>query len=81
MVEHGLLGIRFFTYEIYDRFRNVSNVVTSRQRGRSKTPYKSLNLAFHVGDDANAVLDNRATIAQLLGFEPEDFTIAEQVDV
>ena len=34
MVEHGLLGIRFFPYEIFDRFRNVSNVVTSRQRGR-----------------------------------------------
>jgi YfiH family protein len=38
-----------------------------------------LNLAFHVGDDPNAVLDNRATVAQLLGFEPEEFTIARQV--
>jgi YfiH family protein len=79
MVEHGLLGIRFFSYEVFDRFRNVSNVVTSRQRGRSKAPYASFNLAFHVDDDPNAVLDNRATAAQLLGFEPEDFTIARQV--
>ncbi|UCH85593.1 MAG: peptidoglycan editing factor PgeF [Candidatus Latescibacterota bacterium] len=79
MVEHGLLGIRFFTYEIFDTYRNVTNVVTSRHRGRSKPPYASFNLAFHVGDDPNAVLDNRATAAQLLGFEPEEFTIARQV--
>ncbi|MEJ2722824.1 MAG: peptidoglycan editing factor PgeF [bacterium] len=79
MVEHGLHGIRFFTYEIFDRHRNVTNVVTSRARGRSGGPYASFNLAFHVGDDANAVLDNRATIAQLLGFEPEDLTVSRQV--
>ncbi len=79
VIEHGLLGIRFFTYEIFDRFRNVTNIITSRQRGRSRDPYASLNLAFHVGDDANAVLDNRATIAQLLGFEPENLTIGQQV--
>jgi YfiH family protein len=79
MVEHGLFGIRFFTYEIFDRYRNVSNVVTSRHRGRSQAPYASLDLAFHVGDNANAVLDNRAIMAQLLGFEPEDYTLARQI--
>ncbi|MDO8331420.1 MAG: peptidoglycan editing factor PgeF [Fluviicoccus sp.] len=38
---------------------NVRAVVTTRQGGVSQAPYDSFNLAFHVGDEAPAVVDNR----------------------
>ncbi|UCG50965.1 MAG: peptidoglycan editing factor PgeF [Candidatus Latescibacterota bacterium] len=79
MVEHEVFGIRFLTYEMFDRHLNVTNVVTTRHRGRSEAPFGSLNLALHVGDDPDTVLENRAIVSQLIGFEPETFTVAEQV--
>ncbi|WP_228445305.1 peptidoglycan editing factor PgeF [Thalassotalea sp. HSM 43] len=39
---------------------------TQRDGGCSTAPFASLNLAYHVGDDANCVAENRQTIAPLL---------------
>jgi len=79
MKEHNTAGVRFFTYDLFEPHLNVTNAVTTRVRGRSGTPYESLNLGLHVGDDPDAVLENRALVAQVLGFEPEALTVAEQV--
>jgi YfiH family protein len=79
MIEHNAAGIRYFTYGLFEPYLNVTNVVTTRLGGRSGPPYDSLNLALHVGDDPDAVLENRAIVAQVLGFEPEAMTLAEQV--
>lgn len=38
---------------------NVRALVTTRDGGVSQAPYDSLNVAFHVGDDAPAVVENR----------------------
>ena len=38
---------------------NVRALVTTRQGGVSQAPYDSFNLAFHVGDEAPAVVENR----------------------
>lgn len=79
MVEHDLLGIRYFSYDIFEPYQNLTAVVTTRRRGRSKKPYDSLNLGLHVGDDPDAVLENRAVAGQIFGFEPEAFTVARQI--
>lgn len=79
MIEHDLLGIRYFSYDIFEPYQNLTSVVTTRRRGRSKAPYDSLNLGLHVGDDPDAVLENRAIAGQIFGFEPETFTVARQV--
>jgi len=79
MIEHDVAGNRFFTYGLFDPYVNVTNVVTTRRRGQSSPPYDTLNLGFHVGDDPDAVLENRAIVSQILGFEPEAFTLAGQV--
>lgn len=42
----------------------VKALVTTRQGGCSITPYESLNLADHVGDDAACVARNRAQLAR-----------------
>jgi YfiH family protein len=79
MIEHDVIGIRFLSYGLFEPYIKVTNVVTTRHRGRSAPPYGSFNLALHVGDDPDAVLENRAIAAQILGFEPEFFTTAQQV--
>lgn len=79
MIEHHIAGTRYFTYGVFDPYMNVANVVTTRQGGFSKPPLDTLNLGLRAGDDADTVLENRAVVAQILGFEPETFTLAGQM--
>ncbi|MCX7628609.1 MAG: peptidoglycan editing factor PgeF [Methylophilaceae bacterium] len=48
----------------------VRALQTTRQGGFSRPPYDSLNLADHVGDDAQAVARNRQLIEALLPAQP-----------
>jgi len=48
---------------------NIEALVTTRAGGVSQAPYESLNLALHVGDDSNAVLANRESLAR--AFAPD----------
>lgn len=57
----------------------VSAGFTGREGGISKPPYHSFNLAYHVGDDPNDVLENRRILLDKLGFEIGSWTCAEQV--
>ena len=43
--------------------------VTDRTNGFSAVPFDSLNLAEHVGDDANSVRQNRSKVSELLGVD------------
>lgn len=47
----------------------VGACFTTRQGGASGAPWAGLNLALHVGDDAQAVARNRAALASVLGPE------------
>ncbi len=49
---------------------NVTAFVTTRHGGVSQYPYASLNLGAHVGDDADAVAENRRRFANLLPVSP-----------
>ncbi|AWB45355.1 peptidoglycan editing factor PgeF [Paenibacillus sp. CAA11] len=51
---------------------------TGRHGGGSKVPYESFNLALHVGDHPEDVLENRVLLEQELGFEPGAWTCGEQ---
>jgi YfiH family protein len=50
--------------------QNVHAICTTRAGGASTSPWSSLNLGTHVGDDAAAVLHNRAVLASALGVRP-----------
>ena len=52
---------------------------TERRGGVSEPPYDELNLALHVGDDPDAVVENRRRVADSLGVELESFVVAEQI--
>lgn len=49
---------------------NVHALSTSRRGGVSGTPYADLNLGEHVGDDAQAVAQNRALLRRHLPADP-----------
>lgn len=57
----------------------VLHAVSARLGGVSRPPYSSLNLAFHVGDDADAVRQNRFLLAAALGFDPKKIVSPKQV--
>ena len=52
---------------------------TDRDGGRSREPYRSLNLAARVGDDVSDVDANRTSVARALGFGLADLSLARQV--
>nr|WP_176221994.1 peptidoglycan editing factor PgeF [Paenibacillus barengoltzii] len=57
----------------------ISAGFTGRSGGVSEPPYDSLNLALHVGDDPQHVLENRRRLAKALGFASDAWTCGEQV--
>lgn len=57
----------------------VRHGVSTRAGGVSGGPYASLNLGASVGDDLDAVLENRARLARSLGFAPERLITTPQV--
>ncbi len=52
---------------------------TNRWGGVSKSPYDNLNLALHVGDKREDVLENRKLLAKELGVDQENFVWMNQV--
>jgi YfiH family protein len=50
-----------------------------RHGGVSASPYHTLNLGEHVGDDALSVQKNRIRLAVALDYQPEDVTVGQQV--
>lgn len=52
---------------------------TTRNGGVSKSHYSSLNFGFHVGDEAEEVLENRSILAESLSFPLDNWVTAEQV--
>lgn len=54
-------------------------VVTDRAGGDSASPYDSLNLGDHVGDDPDRVAANRARVAAEIGLAPDDLRFMNQV--
>ena len=55
------------------------NACSCRLHGESSLVPGTLNLALHVGDDADLVLQNRRLFAQALGLDASKFTTCEQV--
>lgn len=69
------------TYEyspLLEDFR-LTHGVTYRYGGVSEGSFNSFNMGLHVGDDAEAVAENRRRLAQVLGVDPNHLTCGEQV--
>lgn len=73
-------GVTIFDDPVLAR-EGVLIAFTTRAGGRSRSPYASLNLASHVGDEPVAVDDNRTMLLRALGIASlrDRLTTAEQV--
>lgn len=60
-------------------FERLTVGFTTRHGGVGQEPYATLNCAYHVGDDAEAVLHNRRLVTEKLAFPLEAWTCGEQV--
>ena len=57
----------------------VTHGISTRFGGVSQTPYDDLNMALHVGDAPEAVVENRRRFCDALGLSAERMATAEQV--
>ncbi len=57
----------------------LTHGVTCRYGGISQGDFTSFNMGLHVGDDAEAVVENRKRLAQVLEVDPNHLTCGEQV--
>ncbi len=68
-------------YEAIDRQagNTIYSLMTTRQGGISQSPFSSLNMATHVGDDFHAVIDNRNRLLNVYGIDVNQAIAANQV--
>lgn len=57
----------------------VVHGVSTRHGGVSRGPFESLNLGLHVGDEPEAVAENRQRFCRAVGVEPDDLVAGAQV--
>lgn len=65
--------------KLLSTFADISACFTTRHGGVSKTPYRGANLAFHVGDDPNSVLENHDVLARQLGYDRQSLIHMRQI--
>jgi YfiH family protein len=61
--------MKTLTPSLLSSFQNVTAAYTTRQGGVSQSPYASANLAFHVGDNPNNVIENHDILAEVLDYK------------
>ncbi|RYX81145.1 peptidoglycan editing factor PgeF [bacterium] len=66
-------------FGIFDGVTGFHHALSTRADGVSTGEFASLNLGFHVGDEATAVRENRRLFAQNAGFDIERLVAAQQV--
>jgi polyphenol oxidase len=71
-------GLQVLTWDALEGLP-VEAFVTARGGGVSTGAYESLNVSLSVGDEPEAVLENRRRVAQALRAEPADFVFCRQV--
>ncbi|MDD5216361.1 MAG: peptidoglycan editing factor PgeF [Methylococcales bacterium] len=66
-----------FIFPNWNAPQNVHAVMTTRNGGVSKAPYDSFNLATHVEDDLEQVLENRHHLKKALNLPVEPFWLEQ----
>lgn len=66
-------------FQSLQNIAGLQHAVTTRHGGISGEDFASLNLGYHVGDDAECVGENRRLLARELGYEAAHLVAAQQV--
>jgi YfiH family protein len=79
MNKHAIGPLEFFTFEVFEKYKNVSCCAITRKGGLSGGAFESLNLGLRSGDDPVAVRDNRAQLSLITNAFPDLLTFGRQV--
>ncbi|HWP98045.1 MAG TPA: peptidoglycan editing factor PgeF [Syntrophomonadaceae bacterium] len=71
-------GIRCLDLPGWEK-RGVKAFYSTREGGGSQSPYGELNLALHIGDEPDRVLENRYRLLSSRGVDLQDLICCEQV--
>ncbi|MBM3211520.1 peptidoglycan editing factor PgeF [Candidatus Poribacteria bacterium] len=69
----------FFSFPTFQNSKLAIASISTRIGGISHNPYKSLNLAYHVGDIQDDVTENRKRFCHALGINMDSLVIAQQI--
>ncbi len=72
-------NISTYSFDAFAEYPEMLNIASSRLGGISQGSYSSLNIAFHVDDNENAVLENRKLLCKALSIDADTLTCGEQV--
>lgn len=78
-VELRNVGIPLWQSPLLSTIPNVRHGFTTRMGGVSTGPFQSLNLSLSVGDNPDAVYENRRRLAQTLDLDPQLICLQRQV--
>jgi polyphenol oxidase len=78
MIEQGIGSSKILLFRNLYGYKEIKHFVSNRSGGVSKTPFDSMNLGLHVGDDREDVINNRKILASCLNIDFKNMTIAEQ---
>lgn len=70
-------GVLFLEFPKLAGFSGILHGIFTRENGKSKGPYKSLNVGFGVGDDCRTVMENRKIISRCIN--AKDLVFLNQV--
>lgn len=76
---HVQNGVEFVTFPVLSALPWLIHGFSTRKGGVSAMPYATLNLGLHVGDDPEAVIENRRRFADALGADLHRWVVADQV--
>jgi len=79
MIKKEKNGIVYFEFENIAKTGLVKHCFSSRIGGISKTPYTSMNLAYHMGDDSPDVDKNFQLISEAVGFDHKKIVMTDQI--
>ncbi len=78
MIEQSTQDIRWFQFHLLKDIPNLTHGVFSRIGGESGAPYNTLNTASSIGDNLDAVSENRRRVQQILQCEKPMTTIKSE---
>src|SRR5712691_654221 len=79
MIQHEHGKLLLFSYQIFEPFKTMSGIVSSRLGGVSTGHCHSLNLSLSAGDEEAAVLKNRTLLCEAMDLELCSVTIGQLV--
>jgi YfiH family protein len=65
--------------KLLNRCQQITYTFTTRHEGLSVSPFNTNNLAFHVGDNSEVVIQNHLKLAQKMGYQHSDLVHMRQI--